>query len=137
MTRVNAIPVEDLPDQHLIAEYRELPMVQASLRRTLESKKGLDRSRISNKYTLNTGHVYFFYDKGKHLRDRYRAVVKEMRKRGFKPDRKRKFPVNTFREHGLFKDWNPDPHAENVSRERIEQKVAMKPSWYRKTPHRR
>lgn len=27
MTRINLIPVEELTDQHLMAEYRELPMI--------------------------------------------------------------------------------------------------------------
>ena len=57
MTRINIVPVEELMDQHLIAEYREITMVPAALNRTLKSKKGLDRNKISKTYTLNTGHV--------------------------------------------------------------------------------
>ena len=72
MTRINIIPVEELFDQHLIAEYREITMVPAALKRTLKSKKGLDVSRINSKYTLNKGHVYFFYNKGKYLNKRYK-----------------------------------------------------------------
>ena len=64
MTRINIIPVEELMDQHLIAEYREITMVPVSLARTLSSKTGLDYKKISKSYTLNKGHVYFFYDKG-------------------------------------------------------------------------
>ena len=47
MTRINIVPVEELMDQHLIAEYRESTMVPAALNRTLKSKKGLDRNKIS------------------------------------------------------------------------------------------
>ena len=71
MTRINIIPVQELFDQHLIAEYREITMVPAALNRTLKSKGGLDLSKISSNYTLNKGHVYFFYDKGKYLYKRY------------------------------------------------------------------
>lgn len=131
MTRVNIVPVEELSDQHLIAEYRELPMVPASLSRTLRSKKGLVESKISPQYTLNSGHVYFFYDKGIFLRKRYRQVVREMRRRGFKPDRNRSLPVQVFRDNALFKDWRPDEEAEKISRERINYKVSLKPTWYR------
>ena len=67
MTRINIVPVKELMDQHLIAEYREITMVPASLSRTLASKKGLDYSKIPKNYTLNRGHVYFFYDKGLYL----------------------------------------------------------------------
>ena len=54
MTRINIIPVRELYDQHLIAEYREITMIPAALNRTLKSKNGLDKSRISDNYTLNT-----------------------------------------------------------------------------------
>ena len=39
MTRINIVPVDELMDQHLIAEYREITMVPAALNRTLKSKK--------------------------------------------------------------------------------------------------
>jgi deoxyribonuclease (pyrimidine dimer) len=64
MTRINIIPVEEFMDQHLSAEYRKITMVPASLTRTLLSKTGLDYKKIPKSYTLNKGHVYFFYDKG-------------------------------------------------------------------------
>ncbi len=57
MTRINVIDPIDLTDQHLMAEYRELPMIMGSLRRSLKSKKGLPK--ITPKYTLNAGHVTF------------------------------------------------------------------------------
>ena len=92
MTRINIIPVDQLYDQHLIAEYREITMVPAALKRTLNSKNGLDLSKIPNQYTLNKGHVYFFYNKGKYLDIRYNQIVKEMKNRGFTPDPNRSFP---------------------------------------------
>ena len=92
MTRINIISVSELYDQHLIAEYREITMVPAALKRTLSSKKGLDESKIPINYTLNKGHVYFFYNKGEYLFKRYQQIIDEMKKRGFKPDIKRKFP---------------------------------------------
>jgi deoxyribonuclease (pyrimidine dimer) len=67
-------------DQHLIAEYREITMVPASLARALSSKNGLDYKKIPKSYTLNTGHVYFFYDKGFYLSKRYKFLVIEIKK---------------------------------------------------------
>ena len=133
MTRINIVPVEELMDQHLIAEYREITMVPASLARTLSSKKGLDYKKIPKSYTLNKGHVYFFYDKDFYLSKRYKLLVIEMKKRGFKPDSNRKFPIDIFKDNDLYNDWTPTVDAYIVIRDRILKKLKMKPTWYRKT----
>ena len=133
MTRINILSVGELMDQHLIAEYREIIMIPASLSRTLASKKGLDINRIPKKYTLNRGHIYFFYDKGMYLAKRYNLLINEMKKRGFKPDSARKFPVNIFRDNGLYNDWKPKKEDYKIIRQRIEEKIALRPGWYRKT----
>ena len=132
MTRINIISPSELTDQHLIAEYREITMVPGSLKRTLNSKVGFRKERISKKYTLNTGHVYFFYDKGKYLDKRYSEIVEEMKARGFKPDSSRKFPKEVFPKE-LYNDWLPSFNEQKIIRERLAQKIAMKPNWYRKT----
>ena len=133
MTRINIIPVEQLYDQHLIAEYREITMIPAALKRTLKSKKGLDFSKIPNQYTLNKGHVYFFYNKGKYLDIRYNQIIKEMKKRGFNPDPNRKFPKDIFIKNNLYKNWNPSFRDSQIIKERIDSKIKERPNWYRKT----
>ena len=132
MTRINIIPVTELTDQHLIAEYREITMIPAALTRTLKSKIGLQKDKINKEYTLNTGHVYFFYDKGLYLNKRYKEIVSEMQSRGFKPNSNRKFPKNLFPSY-LYNDWRPSLNEQIIIRKRIEDKIAMKPDWYRKT----
>ena len=132
MTRINIIPVSELYDQHLIAEYREITMVPAALNRTLKSKIGLDKNKISQQYTLNKGHVYFFYNKGKYLQIRYNEIIAEMKKRNFNPDSQRKFPINIFIDNNLYHDWTPTKEDYKIIRERISQKITMKPNWYRK-----
>ena len=136
MTRINIIPVEELFDQHLIAEYREITMIPAALNRTLNSSKGLIISRISKKYTLNTGHVYFFYDKGKYLDKRYTQIIEEMRMRGFKPNKERKFPKEIFLTNRLYNDWVPSIEDYIIIRKRILQKINLKPEWYKKTSYK-
>ena len=106
MTRINIIPVSELTDQHLIAEYREITMVPAALIRTLNSKAGFSKNKIPAKFTLNRGHVYFFYDKGLYLDKRYLLLVQEMILRGFNPDVNRHFPKDVFPSE-LFNDWTP------------------------------
>ena len=133
MTRINIISVSELYDQHLIAEYREITMVPAALKRTLNSKKGLDQSKIPINYTLNKGHVYFFYNKGKYLFKRYQQIIVEMKKRGFNPNVKRKFPKDIFINNNLYNDWEPSLEDFKIIRERIESKIKARPDWYRKT----
>ena len=133
MTRINIVPPSELTDQHLIAEYREITMVPAALKRTLGSKSGLRKNKISTHYTLNAGHVYFFYNKGKYLHKRYSQLIEEMHRRGFNPDPNRTFPVEIFKDNGLYMDWIPTIEDYKIIRERIRQKIAMKPNWYRKT----
>ena len=134
MTRINIIPVCELYDQHLVAEYREITMIPAALNRTLKSKAGIDKSKISSSYTLNTGHVYFFYDKGKYLDKRYSELITEMKRRGFNCDLNRKFPKKIFIDHGLYNDWTPTAEEYKIIRKRIEQKLKQRLGWYRKSP---
>tara|TARA_R100000008_G_scaffold37789_1_gene21542 strand:- start:169 stop:582 length:414 start_codon:yes stop_codon:yes gene_type:complete len=133
MTRINIIEPSELTDQHLIAEYREITMVPGSLKRTLVSKSGYQEKKVPKKFTLNNGHVYFFYNKGKYLDDRYRQLIKEMKKRGFNPDPNRKFPKDIFKNNGLYNDWIPTIEDQKIIRQRIAERIAAKPNWYRKT----
>ncbi len=133
MTRINLVEPSELTDQHLIAEYREIFMVGGSLNRTLNSKVGYREDRVPKRYTLNTGHVYFFYNKGKYLHKRYHELIDEMKRRGFQPDKSRVFPTRVFEDNGLYNDWMPTTEDYKIIRQRIEEKIAMKPNWYRKT----
>ena len=133
MTRINIISPSELTDQHLIAEYREIFMVAGSLKRTLISKNGYLQSKVPKEYTLNSGHVYFFYNKGKYLNKRYNLIIKEMKLRGFNPDKERKFPKDIFINNNLYNDWSPNQKDIKIIRQRISEKIALKPTWYRKT----
>ena len=135
MTRINIINPSELTDQHLIAEYREIFMVAGSLRRTLASKLGYQKNKVPRNYTLNSGHVYFFYDKGKYLHKRYEEIIKEMERRGFNPSNERPFPEKIFIDNNLYNDWLPDPDDYKIIRKRINEKIKMKPEWYRKTKY--
>ena len=58
------IDPKKLKRMHLVAELREITMVPASLRRSLQTRKPKDiRLGIPSEFTLNKGHVTFFYDK--------------------------------------------------------------------------
>ena len=133
MTRINLVDPSELTDQHLIAEYREIFMVGGSLNRTLNSKSGYREERVPKKYTLNTGHVYFFYNKGRYLHKRYTELILEMIRRGFEPDPSRVFPTKVFKDNGLYNDWMPTIEDKKIIRQRIQERINAKPDWYRKT----
>ena len=131
MTRINLVDPKELSDQHLIAEYREIFMVGSSLQRSMKSKLWKKTFiNIPKDFTLNKGHVTFFYNKGKYLEKRYKKLVKEMIRRGMKPDTKRKFKRNQWPNY-LYNDWKPTEKDLDIVRIRIKEKINLKPDWYR------
>ena len=132
MTRINAdLRPRVLTDQHLMAEYRELPMVMASLRRSLRTRSVADIiSGIPSEFTLNRGHVTFFYDKLLFLEERYGRLVAELQSRKFSLDPGRQLDFTGIPPE-FFNDWKQTTEAAETVRERIEGKLLMKPGWYR------
>lgn len=132
MTRINLVEPEELYDQHLVAEYREIFMVGSSLQRSIKSKNFNIANYGTDTFTLNKGHVSFFYDKGEYLAKRYAALIAEMKIRGMSPDPGRVFKRWQWPDH-LYNDWVPSEHDRNIIRERILLRVSEKPNWYRKS----
>lgn len=154
MTRINLVPPEELMDQHLFAEFREIKMVPKSLRRSLRAAEARDvkthgyrdayvqalmgqaivLAAVPQAYALNTGHVSFFYDKALYLRKRYAALKQELDRRGINYNRNSELdPDGVFDalDERFRKDYDPTPEALALVRARIAEKIAMKPSWYR------
>lgn len=140
MTRINLVDPSELKDQHLFAEFREIKMVPKSLARSLRAR-GLQgvQAMVPREFTLNTGHVSFFYDKGFYLNRRYLALREELEARGINYDRASLLdPDGVYAAHpGLYNDYKPTPAALAIIRARIAEKIALKPDWYRHTPRRR
>jgi len=126
MTRINVIPVEELTDQHLMAEYRELPMVPAIARRS--SPEGYNHT---DRYTLNKGHVMFFYNKKKFLLNRWLDLINELYSRGFNIDPASRVVHWDALDKFPQTDWQPDNHAITVNKQRIEERINQKRHWYR------
>lgn len=133
MTRINSdLDPSILMDQHLMAEYRELPMVFASLKRSLKTKSVREvLDSIPPRFTLNSGHVTFFYDKLLFLHNRYQRLVDHLHQRGYSldPDRSmydyKDFPVE------FHNDWVATRDDNLVVATRIREKFMMKPEWYK------
>ena len=112
-----------------MAEYREIFMIGSALQKSLSSPKW-DKKRIPKKLTLGTGHVMFFYDKGKYLFNRYEQIKKELTNRNFNLDKTRSFKVSQFPTE-YYNDWEPSDRDYTILRERIEERIKQKPEWYR------
>lgn len=117
MTRINCVPVGELTDQHLLAEYRELPRI-SKLARELSDY---------GQYKMGTGHVKFFYDKGLFLQSRFQDICQECIRRGMN------IQYSEYRPHpqNLHKDWKPTILDEMISATRLNEKLDMKPGFYR------
>ncbi len=128
MVRINIINPKYLTDQHLIAEYDEMLMLLGYVKRYPKIKIVKGKSEIPERYCLNTGHMRFFKDKLKYLKDRHEIIKKEMRLRGFKTNitiNLNDYPKN------LHNDWKPHKDDYQIIIDRITQKINKKPAYYR------
>ena len=132
MTRINAdLDPRRLTDQHLLAEYRELPMVPAALRRSLRTKSVGDvLQSVPGKFTLNKGHVSFFYNKLAFLESRYSKIVSELQRRGVKVDTSRTFGGEDI-PYVFYGKAEFDKADRRTIIARIKERVAEKPEWYK------
>ena len=83
MTRINTIDPRLLLDQHLVAEWRELPRIPNEL---IKHPQRLKLELIPAKYTLGKGHVTFFRNKLVWLYKRHKLLCQELDKRGINRD---------------------------------------------------
>lgn len=134
MTRINIIQPQELQDQHLVAEYKEITRVVPALEKSLNRKKPFNPEKeIPTKYKLGKGHVKFFYNKLLYVRKRYKLLVREMLHRGMNPDPNRTFPDIEKFPAWCKNNWVPTLEEQNVAKARIQQKIEQKPEWYTKT----
>lgn len=124
MTRINLVNPRELCDQHLVAEYREIPRIGGLLITTINAGRDLN---IPEEFCLGKGHTKFFLNKGQFLRKRFLAIREEMRARGFRP---------TFLWRNdwagwpcMNNDWTPTPQALALSEERVALRLPVKARW--------
>lgn len=114
MTRINVVPVEELHNKHLFAEWRELP------RMAKFAHKAVRPAEIPDDYTLNKGHMKFFLDKGIWLERRHRELTEECLRRGYNLSNREPFAMpNIFGR----KDYVPTERALTINRERIAERL--------------
>ena len=127
MTRINLIPVSELSDQHLLAEYRELPRI---------IKQKIDVSNAPERYCLGKGHMKWAKRHSPFCIARYKELCEEMIYRGFKVN----YPYTDLYEYYINDVSSPtgyiyfwDDNGQEISRNRIIEKIKQKPNWYRWT----
>lgn len=132
MTRINSdLDPRTLKRAHLLAEWREMPMVPAALKRSLRTKNAKDILKsIPTSFTLNTGHVKFFYNKLGFLIRRFNRIADEMDRRGYGPDRSRIKAFEGF-DSVWYGDWQPTIRDDALIIERINKRIAEKPHLYK------
>lgn len=122
MVRVNIIDVKKMADQHLMAEYLEIIMLAEYIRKHPVVKE------MPESYRLGKGHMIFFKNKVKYLKERHDKIAKEMKRRGFKPVKKlnlKGIPKN------LFNNWRANSKDKKIIKKRLLTRIKQKPSWYR------
>lgn len=124
MTRINVVPVEELCDQHLLAEHRELTRIPNCL--AAGKYKWFDPERPAD-YKLGEGHVKFFTGRIGWLYWRYQRLTEECLARGFKvqniwPKTVCWVPV----------DYEVTEEALRINRERIRQNWPKDARFWRK-----
>jgi hypothetical protein len=134
MTRINSgIPVSQLCDQHLVAEYREIGRVGTQLEKRAEKGISLLKN-MPSEFTLGTGHVTFFMDKGLYIHLRFDALKREMLHRGFQANLK--FRNAWAKNMDLYRNWVPDLRTKTLLVQRISEMMPEKPRWTNREPSR-
>lgn len=132
MTRLNLVEPEHLTKRHLVAEYKEITQFLHIVKKRALSKH--PNHDLPEKYTLNTGHCKFFFNKGEYIASRFEALRVEMIKRGVTVDKikfaKRYANILESYTKSTFNDWKPNSRDYTVVIERIAQRINEKPHLY-------
>ena len=130
MTRINLTLVSELADQHLMAEYRELPRVFGAVRKHVQNGKKVSDFKIPSSFLLGTGHVTFFYDKLLFLKNRHQELIAECLKRGFNIKDTTVQDISDIPQE-FRGDYVPHEASIAISQARLDEKIAQRPTWYK------
>lgn len=134
MTRVNCVPPDELCDQHLLAEAREIPRIPNGLLSGRLKKPTRDEA-LGERYRLGKGHVRFFCCRLCWLFSRYHLVLVECKKRGFRvadrwPTGILPWAFDYYRDTvGHQVAWYAEDADQDINRQRIAERMPEKPRW--------
>lgn len=130
MTRINLVPVEELSDQHLMAEYRELPRIIKAV-----IGKKIHTNNLPQSFCLGKGHVKFFTNKLNFLLRRYELLYQELIFREYNLSSQN--TTGSLREMLENSGYSPEidyvftEEEINISKQRLIEKFLLRPNWYR------
>lgn len=130
MTRINLIDVELLSDQHLFAEYRELPRVMGDVRALVSKGKSVRDVKFPSSFVLGKGHMTFFYNKLEFLVKRHQRLVEECIARGNKITNVKPLDVSDIPIEWC-NDYTPCNDEVRLSNSRLIERIGEKPSFYK------
>ncbi|MEE6076052.1 pyrimidine dimer DNA glycosylase/endonuclease V [Avibacterium paragallinarum] len=116
MTRINVVPPQELCDQHLLAEHRELTRIPNAV-----AKGKYNLAGQPAEYKLGEGHVRFFFNKLQFLKNRYDLLHQECKARGFNVQYF--WPENLPQDPSLWQYYQPTENALTLNRERIKLRM--------------
>ena len=136
MTRINLVDPEQLCDQHLMAEHRELTRIPNAV--AAGRCKNMTRFMPAD-YTVRTnvnpsagrGHVTFFFNKLKFLKQRYGLLHAECIRRGFAVTYKWDDSINRSNFPAHWNDYQPTVRALGLNQQRIAEALPKMPRMNR------
>ena len=127
MTRINVVPVEELTDKHLRAEYREITRVFTLVKKAVGNDHTPGSVDIPKDYVLGPGHVKFFYNKLLYVKKRYEELYEELKRRGGGPSAELRTMIVTSAminiPKGWWNDYTPTEVALRLNRQRIAERI--------------
>ena len=123
MTRINTVPPKALTDQHLLGEYNEIRRpINLAIKRHEKEGNRIHRG-IPNTYQLRAGHVIFFYNKLQYIIDRFDAIKREMRARGWSANG----VIDRDIPDELKGNWLPSSNANRILKDRLIERIEQDP----------
>lgn len=130
MTRINLIDVELLSDQHLAAEYRELPRIYGDVRALVSKGKKVRDVKFPSSFVLGKGHMTFFYNKLGFLVKRQQRIIDESILRGTKIQYTEPMDISDIPVEWC-NDYTPRNDEVRLSNSRLIERIGEKPSFYK------
>ena len=121
MTRINAVPVEELTNAHLAVEHYELIRVYRLVRKAINRGEQPDDAKNPDTYRMGKGHVRFFYPRLRYIQRREIQLHVEMLFRGLSLSRE-EYDTSDI-PSSWFQDWTPDEGAKEINRARLKQRI--------------
>lgn len=121
LTRVNVVPVTELTNSQLLAEYREIPRIYRMVQNSIDRGEPLGKD-IPEAFTYGKGALRFWYNKLAFIKLRQCALRDEMLKRGYKPiaHAHPESEGNHGIDHpGYWQDYEPTEEALRKNRRRL------------------